>query len=196
MIEQLKEVFGSRTKALEVLYLLKDLKPVVRQGFYPTELEKVEKFCQKNKLFMEKSSYKVLLEDKEMFTNKGKIVTPEHPRGMFLLYMSKDHFKALWTCLHETRQDHYNTGLMLGYPECCVKFFVEEFKKGNHNPVHRPNNPWTNMFLRDKDIVLLNHFPCSSKCEKSIDLAKKNLELIEKYDKELAELMYGKLLKF
>ncbi len=193
MIQQLQEIFGSRSKAIEILYLMKELKPVVRQMFYPHELEKVRHFCERNKLFIELSPYKVLLEGEEKFSNRGKIVDAGDKNGMFLVYISKSNFNALWACLYETKQDHYNAGLMLGYPECCVKFFVEEFAKGNHNPVHQPLNPWTNMMLREEDIVLLSHFPCSSKCEKSVVMGKKRLALIEKYDHELAEGFYKRL---
>jgi hypothetical protein len=193
MISQLQEIFDSRTKALEVFYLLKDLKKVVRQGFYPHELEKVEEFAKKNNIFIEKSPYKVVLQDKEMFSNKGNIVPVDSKKGMFLVYFSKDHMNALWTCLYETRQDHKNTGVGLGYPKCCVDFFVSEFGKGNHNPAHRPLNPWTNLLLRDDDVVLLSHFPCRSDCEKSVAMGKERLALIKKYDNELAKEFYKKL---
>ncbi len=193
MLNHLQDIFGSRMKALEILYLLKDVKPVVRQGFYPHEMDKVEHFCVKNKLFIEKSSYKIVLQDKEIFTNKGRIVAPGNPHGMFLVYISKNHFKALWVCLYETKQDHRNTGIMLGYPSCCVEFFVQEFEKGNVNPVHLPTNMWTNLTFRDEDVVLLSHFPCSSECEKSIVMAKKNFEIIQRYDEKLAELVVKKL---
>lgn len=180
-------------KALEVLYLLKDAKPIVRQGFYPHELGKVEKFCARNHLFIEKSPYKVLLHDKEIFTNKGRIVAPSHPQGMVLVYISKNHFNALWACLYETRQDHRNTGILLGYPSCCVDFFVTEFEKGNVNPVHQPANMWTNLTLRGEDVVLLSHFPCKNDCAKSIEIAKKNFEILKKYDEKLAEMLSEKL---
>ena len=193
MLSHLQEIFGSRTKALEVLYLLKDAKPIVRQGFYPHELAKVEKFCERNHLFIEKSPYKVLLHDKEIFTNKGKIVAPSNPLGMVLVYMCKNHFKALWACLYETRQDHLNTGILLGYPSCCVEFFMKEFEKSNVNPVHKPTSMWTNLTLREQDIVLLSHFPCSSDCAKSIEIAKKNFEIVKKYDDRMAEMFSNKL---
>jgi hypothetical protein len=193
MIEQLRDTFNSRTKALEVLYLLKDLKPVVRHGFYQHELDKVKKFCERNKLAMEISPYKVILEGKQMFSNKGRIVDTTNKQGMFLVYISKDQMKALWANLYETRQDHLNTGLALGYPQCCAGFFVEQFNDKNVNPVHKPTNPWTNLTKRDDDICLLSHFPCSSECEPSKVIAIQSLELIKKYDNKLAELFYEKL---
>ena len=47
MIKNLALTFGSETKAQEMVFLLKDIKEVVRQGFYEEELKKVEKYCEK-----------------------------------------------------------------------------------------------------------------------------------------------------
>ena len=55
MIKNLALTFGSETKAQEMVFLLKDIKEVVRQGFYEEELKKVEKYCEKEKLFVVKS---------------------------------------------------------------------------------------------------------------------------------------------
>jgi len=55
--------FGSKTKAQEIVLLLNDAKQVVRQGFYPHELEKVEKFCGENNIYLIKSKFKVILAD-------------------------------------------------------------------------------------------------------------------------------------
>mgnify|MGYP006442004391 CR=1 FL=1 len=44
MIKKLSLIFGSKTKAEEMVYLVSDAKYVVRQGFYLEELPKIEKF--------------------------------------------------------------------------------------------------------------------------------------------------------
>ena len=186
MISTLKQIFGSQTKALEMLYLLNDLKPVVRFGFFPHELAKIEEFCKEKNLFLQKSPFKVTLTDKDRFSNEGKITNTED-NGLFLVYISKDQRNALFTCLYETQGDHYIVGKRLGYPNCCCTFFTEEFKKGNLNPMHKPTNPWTNLALREKDIVLISHFPCSSDCKESIEIAKKNYELIRQQEPERAD---------
>src|SRR3989344_1937683 len=180
---QLTTIFGSRMKALEILCLLNDAKPVVRHGFYEHEIKKVIEFCRAHSLFVEQSRHAILLEE-QGFTNRGKT----SDKGMKLLYISKDELTAAQTCLYETQQDHSQTGLMLGYPACCVRVFCDQFAKNNLNPVHVLTNQWTNLSLRDKDICLLSHFTCSSDCAESIFIAKQNFDILQKADKEIAAL--------
>lgn len=178
MIELLKQVFGTYTKAEEIIYLLEDVKEVVRQGFYEEELGEVERFCQENRLFLVRSKFKVQLEDKS-YTNKGRRVAETEP-GMYLAYISKDEKKSLLASYYELTEDHKDLGLILGYPGCCVDFFLRNFNEQNTDLELKPSNPWTDLSKRGEDCVLLSHFPCSPDCEKSIEIAKKNLELIKK----------------
>ena len=191
MISELQHIFGSRTKALEMLYLLEGLKPMVRQGFYPKELPAVERFCSERGLFLERSPSKVLLSDHGAFSDEGTLVPAEHPSGMFFVYISKSQMAALQACLAETRQDHVTTGLLLGYPRCCAAFFAREAAKGNVKPVHPVASPWTNLTLREQDVVLLSHFPCRPDCGESVRMAKERLAMIGTYDKGLARRLYG-----
>lgn len=184
-------IFGTRSKALEILALLHDLKPVVRHGFYSHELARVEAFCIEHSLFVEKSPYTVVASNGDAFSNEGKVSAD--PDGMFFVYISKDQEKALLACLAEARQDHQMVGRLLGYPPCCSQFFDSQAKRGNFNPVHIPTNLWTNLMLRGDDVVLLSHFPCCSECEKSVEVAKQNLELLRKFDASSAELFHEKL---
>jgi len=207
MIRDLIKIFGTKTKALEILYLIADIKPVVRQGFYDTELKKVEEFCKLNKLHMEKSSFKVIIVDAEEgeYSNKGIKVNINDPRrGMLFIYFSKDEKLAAAANAYEFKSDHKNLGLILGYPECCVNFFIKyEPVKSNltndyvdivlKNSKGRKFQFYTNICKRDFDITLLNHFPCSFGCKKSIDLAKKHLETIKEYEPELAKDFIQKL---
>jgi len=52
MISKLARIFGSKTKAQEILLLVAGLKPVVRQGFYEYELPQVEQFCKENEIYL------------------------------------------------------------------------------------------------------------------------------------------------
>ncbi|MCK4589427.1 MAG: DUF483 domain-containing protein [Nanoarchaeota archaeon] len=169
-MKDLIQTFGSKTKVREILYLLKDLKPVVRQGFYPHELEKVKQFCEKNNLFLELSPYKILMEGSN-YSDKGTRMSKDHSQGMFFVYISKNQKQALLANLHETKQDHYNLGLALGYPECCAKFYQEQFKKGNLAPEHQNYHPLIDIRKRKTDQAIISHFPCSPNCQKSIQLA-------------------------
>lgn len=198
MIEDLARIFGSRTKAIEILTLLNGTKQVVRQGFYDNELQRVKDFCKRKGLFIEYSSYKVVIADCDKpYSNKGiKVSTSDPRRGMIFVYISKDLNKAVMASIFELKNDHRSLGLLLGYPECCVKFYVK------HEPERRNIDAdlisctlensrgvtypfYTNISKRGMDITLLDHFPCSFNCEKSIELAIKKLSLITQDDPNL-----------
>ncbi len=184
MFNDLPSIFGSKTKAQEILLLLNDAKAVVRQGFYETELAMVEKFCEEHKLFLVKSRFKVLLEEPS-YSNKGLRVPLNDPRpGMLFVYLSKEESAAWLAAYYELIEDHYNLGLLLGYPECCVRYFLQNFSPEKTNLVLSPTNIYTDLTKRDQDLVLISHFPCSSDCKASIELGKKYLEVIEREDKE------------
>ncbi len=193
-INELKKIFGSKTKAQEVLFLLNDVKEVVRQGFYEHELRPVEEFCLNNGLYLVKSKFKVLLDDKEKFSNKGLRIQKNDPRdGMFFVYISKDELKSTQAAYHEISGNDVELGLLLGYPSCCVKFFFENFSEENPNPEIESDNPFTNITKRSEDDVIISHFPCRADCEKSIEIGKRYLEVIRKYDKERAEELMDNL---
>jgi len=183
----LSRVFGSKTKVQEILFLLKDVKGVVRQGFYPEELVDVEKFCAENNLFLVKSKFKVLLADSEVYSNKGIRVDEKDKRGMYFVYISKSEEKALTASYYELIGDEYSLGLVLGYPKCCVEFFCKNFSEGKTNLELESTGPWTNLSKRNEDCVLISHFPCSSGCERSVEIGKKHFAVLKEYDKEMAE---------
>ena len=188
-------IFGSRTKAQEILLLQHDAKPVVRQGFYESELPRVEKFCRENYFHLVKSTFKVLLADEgENYSNKGiRIAENDRRPGMFFVYISKSEEKAWQAAYQEMMNNHQELGLTLGYPSCCVGYFCQNFSAIKTNPLLKPTNLYTNLTQRDKDCVLISHFPCSSECPASVRMAQNNLSLINKIDKnrgkEMRELL-------
>ncbi|MBW2978240.1 DUF483 domain-containing protein [Candidatus Woesearchaeota archaeon] len=207
MIRDLVKIFGTKTKALEILYLMEDIKPVVRHGFYDGELSQIEEFCKLNKLHFEKSSFKVVILDagEGEYSNKGIKVNIDDPRrGMFFVYISKDEKLAATANAYEFKNNNKDLGLSLGYPECCINFFVQNEpmqSKLTNDYVHlvlqnskgKKFQFYTNICKRDFDITLINHFPCSFGCRKSIDLAKQHLDALKKYDSELAKEFIQKL---
>ena len=93
--------------------------------------------------------------------------------------------------------DQYNLGLTLGYPLCCVEFFVNNYPERSEidNDFTEPalNNskegsyPFVNnILMRDMDTTLLFHFPCSFNCAESERLGRKHLELLKEADAEIA----------
>lgn len=194
MLFKLSKIFGTHTKAQEILFLLKDAKPVVRQGFYPSELPPVEKFCQENKIYLVKSFFKVLLADETAYSNKGiRVPLRDERRGMYFVYLSKEEQKAWLASYYELIGNDYDLGLLLGYPKCCVEFFCKRFSENNPNLQLVPTNPYTNLTKRERDCVLLSHFPCSSDCQESVELAKKYFFLIKESDERRAKEMLGVL---
>jgi hypothetical protein len=194
MIKKLAYIFGSKTKAQEMVFLMHGLKQVVRQGFFEHELPKIEKYCDMNNLYLVKSKFKVLLADETTFSNKGIRVPEKDKRaGMYFVYLSKDEEKAWLAAYYELMQNDLDLGKLLGYPGCCVNFFVRNFHENNSNPEHQPTNFLTNITKRDEDCVLLSHFPCHSDCENSITIARKQMDLLISLDKERAEEIVNRL---
>lgn len=194
MIKKLSLIFGSKTKAQEIILLLKNAKPAVRQGFYENELPKVEKFCQENNLFFACSKFKVILADEGDYSNKGiRIPEADKRPGMYFVYISKDEEKTWLAAYHELMRNNRDLGLILGYPLCCVDYFCKHFKAGNVNPMLKPTNPYTNLTKREKDCVLLSHFPCRNDCEPSQHLARKYFYVISEVDKLRAKEMMEQL---
>lgn len=84
-------------------------------------------------------------------------------------------------------KDDFKFGKMLDYPTCCIKKVAEAGKVPSiieafhYLQENQKYNVWTWPIAMIGDASLLVHYPCSSQCEESIDLAKKHFELIHKY---------------
>lgn len=195
MINKLAKIFGSKTKAQEIVLLLSGAKAVVRQGFYEYELPQIEQFCAENKIYLAKSSFKVHLTDEGSYSNKGlRLPLTDQRPGMFFVYLSVEENKTWQASYAETKNDDKDLGKVLGYPPCCVSFFCKRFSEHNPNLQLKPTNMFTNLTKRSQDCVLLSHFPCSSDCEESVKLGKKYFEVIQKTDGMRGEEM-EKMLK-
>lgn len=207
ILEKLKKIFGTRTKALEILFLIRDMKPVVRQGFYDSELGRVVDFCENNNLAIETSPYKVILSDpSKRYSNKGFKVKAEDPRrGMYFVYISKDARKAAMADAFEYKNDNRGLGKILGYPGCCVDFFAEHYPERsridndyvipalkNSKAIRYPY--FNNILKRGTDWVLLSHFPHAFDCEASKKMGKRRFHLISELDPNLA-MQFAKQLK-
>ena len=112
---------------------------------------------------------------------------------MFFVYIAKTKETAQQAKFFEERGLDLPLGLLLGYPRCCVDFFCQSFNENNTNLELKPNNIWTNTIQRNKDWVLISHFPCSSDCKESIYLAQQRWETIKREDSHLAQEMMKNL---
>jgi hypothetical protein len=193
---ELKELFQTNARALEMLFLIVGAKPCVRLMCYEEEIPKLEKFCAKKDLWMETSDFKIhLVKDKSKanYSNKGLIIPLNSPfEGQVAVYISKNDMLVRHAKEHERKQDSYKLGLDLGYPECCCEFFIEnrkqQEKRSNDYVMPCLRNSTLDVFpyqmnntLRYFDRVVLPHFPCSYECSKSAAQAKHFMQIIDAY---------------
>jgi len=201
MIDKLLPIFTNYTRSLEILYLLDDIKKTVRLDANDIELVKIKDFCNKENLTLEVSDFKVLkVEDKGKggYANIVKKVPLNFPEpGLYHIYISKDGNRSKFLKLLEEQNDDDAIGKVLGYPQCCIDFFMENKEKQQkiQNDYILPalNNSqgfefpfYTNHAIRYFDITLLSHFPHSFNCEESIKIAKNHLQCIKNHSKEIA----------
>ncbi len=208
MISKLLPVFSNYTRSLEILYLLEDVKDAVRLDANDPELSKIKNFCADENLFLEVSDFKLVKvadKGKGSYSNVvRKVPLDFEGDALYHLYVSKDGNKARFLKMVEEKNDDRAVGELLGYPKCCVDFFI-----GNKERQQKLQNDYilpalsnsegfkfpylANYALRYFDIALLSHFPHSFNCEESIKIAEKNLKIIEKHDEKLAEKFVDEL---
>jgi len=208
MIQGLKESLGSLNKALELFYLINDLKPVCRFGFYQAEIDKIKKLCSENRLHLVTSNFKVLLDSRENindFNNKGNKTSLLNPfPGMIFTYISKNADSAELAKYLENSNDNRRLGELLGYPDCCIDFFIrnieEQSKKNNDYVLPVLNNTDGFIFPKELNIAgryfdfnLLPFFPHSFRCPEALKLARSYLALITDHDPALAVELAKKL---
>ncbi|MBI2662008.1 DUF483 domain-containing protein [Candidatus Woesearchaeota archaeon] len=196
LISELISIFHSRMKAQEIILLLENAKQIVRQGFYKQELPAIQTFCQQNSLPLVQSKFKILLDDKHNFTNKGlRIPETDKREGLYFIYISKDERLAYLASYYELINNYQELGRLLGYPPCCIRFFINSFHENNPNPQHKPTNPWTNLTQREDDFCLLSHFPCSSNCSESVQQAQHYFNVIKDNHSDYAQKILQTLSK-
>jgi hypothetical protein len=78
-------------------------------------------------------------------------------------------------------------GRMLDYPDCCINKVAESghvpsiIESFHYLQENGKFNVWTWPVAMIGDASFLVHYPCSSKCLKSMDIAKKHFQLIANY---------------
>jgi len=206
MMQELRNIFESNIKALEILYALEGVKPVARIMVKEDEKDKILDFLKKKGINYSLSDFKVMKQDEDKaYSDKAiKIDAASGEKGHFFIYASRDKEKAEKAKELEKDNKHKELGILLGYPRCCSEFFEnnfsEESKKQNDFTLRTLKNSdgfqfpfYTNIAVRHFDLALLSHFPCCFNCEGSIKIANIHLEAVRKYDKQSAEIIEGML---
>lgn len=201
MISKLKNIFSNYTRSLEILYLLNGIKQAVRLDANGIEFKKIKGFCNENNLYLEVSDFKVVKikdEGKGSYSNIVKRAPNDYAGdGLYHIYISKDKSISAFLKILENKNDDEAIGQVLGYPKCCIDFFIKNREKQQklQNDYILPalNSSegfkfpfYTNYAIRYFDITLLSHFPHSFNCAESIKIAKNNLQCIKEYSNELA----------
>ncbi|RMF06995.1 hypothetical protein D6764_00895 [Candidatus Woesearchaeota archaeon] len=199
--ERLAEELNSRTRALEVLLVKNGLK---RSARIATGNEKrFSALIEELGLYAEFSDYKVRMEFSGMYSTKGTLVGKEEAGHSFAYVALKKEDARLAKQL-DAEQNIAGLGMTLGYPECCIEFFlkhreeelknrndyvlpsIENSKKGKH-PFH------LNIFARYFDFALISHAPHSLECSESMRIAKDSMNLLFKENPVLA-MTYQKVM--
>ncbi len=201
MIEKLHTIFQSMVKALEVLYILENEKDVARLAIHEDRIQAVQKFCDDKGLACLKSEFKISLSSAGDYSSKG---FPTKGEGHFIIYISKKSQIAELAKKADASSDHALLGNLLGYPDCCIKFFIENFSKESAKDCDFVKPGTTNskgfifpivnnIFARYFDTSLLSHCPHNFNCGKSKYIAEGRLAIIQRHDSSMAEQIFSLL---
>ncbi|MCF7916187.1 MAG: hypothetical protein K9L61_00225 [Candidatus Omnitrophica bacterium] len=130
-------------------------------------------------------------EDKaHVFVSKDKNLIK---KGMWYPVIIKD--RVFWP----PRADMLNYGYVLGYPDCCIKFFQKYNNWAFYSylyQVYRNSKKYSylaNPLLKDDYYSYIYHMPCSFGCKKTINYAKQLRKEIKKREPEFIKKVDGKL---
>lgn len=139
------------------------------------------------------------------FANKFIPPRPDEP-GMFCCIVSKSMDKLAAFKNAVSQADDFTQGVLLGYGECCARFFVDIWLKGYHDPIWQAAlnsqivgqvpyrvrvkpHPLSNPMLRFAGVRAGFHIPCSFNCEGTIKISEERFALAKEFNSELVEKM-------
>ncbi|MBT5022723.1 DUF483 domain-containing protein [Candidatus Woesearchaeota archaeon] len=191
-------LLNSNLSVLDILYVLNDLKPCCRITLSQDKLILLKNFCDKNKLELGLSDYKVVPVSNRNFSESYKRVPLNfeiNTKGSFHVYISKDQEIIEKAKQFQNEKNSSAFGKLLGYPSCCCNFFSNnesEARLSNmdftffYSLSNQFFNFYNNYSLRSFDISLLSHFPCSLDCPNSLRIAKERSSFIKTFNPDLA----------
>jgi len=98
----------------------------------------------------------------------------------------------------DQKHDHKTIGRMLGYPDCCIKYFIKNFPV-NYDPIWVNlkgkvfGYPECNGMLRYFGPKIVAHYSCSPTCQATKKIGRTWLKIMKEIDKDLAKEMYNLL---
>jgi len=86
------------------------------------------------------------------------------------------------------KEAHREYGLLLGYPRCCVDMLVDSGFSFSSAMYMSLNNPWPWKLNLFAEPPLIHHYPCSSGCKESLEIATKTLDAYTAFAPHLASI--------
>lgn len=190
--QNLFHTFPEFNDALEVLFVLEGMKPAARQMIHEQDVHRAVAFCEANGLHWEVSSFKII-KDNEL------LVVPEYPQeGHYFLYLSRDEDVCRLAKFYEASRNDEQLGKILGYPPCCVQFYLDNHQKASllrddysllsiaNTSTETAPSFVTNNLARFFSVSLISHFPCSYTCAATELIGKAHFAIVSKYNVQLA----------
>lgn len=208
------EIQGS-TQLPMFMAVVKGLKPLMDDWVAVERYQEFKQMCERYHLYvtpncifryLPRSSIEKV-EGKEILTTTKSQAIPFDPTaesGVAHLYISssketiREAPKFGWytmivddAVVPNPLMDNLRYGLLLGYPRCCVRFFVNdrqgvnnvyEAYKNTHGELSFYCNPFTNDFR----YFLIHHYPCSFRCSETMKQARELLKAIKEEEPEYA----------
>ncbi len=178
----LQSIFTYLSKSLEVLFVLEGIKPTARFPLHEYDVQKASMFCAAHNLSLVTSDFKILkfVPPDKGYANKGHRLPITSPMvGDVFVYIARSPELAQDIKTADFLDDHAVVGKLLGYPSCCIDFFVQNKEKIKddddyvrlaleHSSIRHAE---LNVLARYFDVGLISHFPCSFDCNESLQLA-------------------------
>ena len=199
----------------EFISTVYDIKPAFRSSIHISKLEYFKELCKQFNLYLETSDFDMI--SCENSTIK-KDKTEKNPQRVLVFISKNEETSKKIKNLHESnieKESEEEIGKLLGYPSCCIKFFIENVydekteskikkpiyyltKIKNNSPKQNPfqlNNLYVEYFDKGWENYLISHIPCSFSCKKSQEIAKKTFEIIKEDCEQIATSIKNKLTK-
>lgn len=181
-------------ECLHVIFVCKGLKEMARITVRPEKVIRLMNYCVQNNLFCKLSDFKVIIsmeKGKGKYHNSAHYVAVDSRAGNYLAYISKKKYSVEQNFNVISDED---MGRLLGYPKCCIKFYMANLAKAMKNQFdffpmairHITAPFFLNYALRYFNVALISHFPCSMDCEHSIGIARTNLDFLAREYPHLA----------
>ncbi len=188
IFEELYEVTGSRVSSLEFLYLLSGIKDVSRLTMRSSHITLFSDLCKRNNLSFLFSEESYTVPVASSYRNSLDKTTESLGFCYKEVYISRTVNKV-----HDLKEaaancDHRHVGRILGYPDCCIDFFMSWLALGQLNNMDfstfassdGKEYPYrVNVFSKEFDACYLSHFPCSLNCVDSLNQAKERMLFVK-----------------